>query len=133
MLHRSMLSRIAGIEDPERRLAELGAAYLDFSREQRGHYGVMVTMEYSDHDDPKFIEASMACFDLMQATVSEIAPNAERANANALSIIMWATAHGLAEISPVLDRLAELSTADRVSGAELLRSAARIAVESANR
>lgn len=108
------------VTDPRERLIACGRAYILTALENPGHYAVMVTHEYTDEDEPELqacsLEAYMALLDTVEFLRDELNPDLD---VDSTATLMWAGAHGLVEIAPVLDHVAdnagtEVSTIDQL-------------------
>jgi AcrR family transcriptional regulator len=86
--------------DPERRLAEMGRAYLRFAREEPHAYRVAFELEQPDAGAyPELIAARIAAWSSMQRAVTDaVARGALAGDPITLAHVFWAGVHGLATL-----------------------------------
>ena len=93
------------------RLKALGAAYLDFARENAALFGIMWLKDVLDQADPRYLAAGRAAFNVLeQAAMGKSLPVATASHVPHPSVIAaWAMIHGLAKLTldGALDRLPE--------------------------
>ena len=89
-------------------LIKCGRAYVETALANPGHYGVMIDNDYVDHDNEELLAASLAAYDqllqIIYAVRDEYNPDLD---VDRTATICWATVHGLVELSPILDEVAE--------------------------
>ncbi len=90
------------------RLTACGKAYVRTALENPGHYQVMITHEYTDADDQGLMACSLRAYELLLETVralrDEYNPDLD---VDSTATLLWCNVHGLVEISPVFDRVAD--------------------------
>jgi len=104
----NMVAATQGVTDPRERLIALGTAYVDTAFDNPAHYALMVTHEFTDENEPELaarsIEAFTALMDTVELLRDQLNPDLDL---EATAILLWATVHGLVELSPNLGHVAE--------------------------
>lgn len=89
----------AAPEDPHAQFHAIGAAYLQFSIEERASFEVMFRPEFHDPDDPEVKEAGLRAFGvLMNAVKTTMPSNVAHLDPVHVALAAWATVHGLATL-----------------------------------
>ena len=88
-------------ETPAARLVALGLGYIEFARANPALFRLMFGSNRPDYDDPPLVEAAGAAFQNLVASiqaVSQTDPLASKEGRRQVATV-WATAHGLAELT----------------------------------
>ena len=89
------LSQIAE-QDPQRRLAALGAAYIDFGLANPALFDLMFQRDQLHPDNPELIAAQKNSIGVLIAAVSRVTPlDVSSSGAPLLALVSWALVHGL--------------------------------------
>jgi AcrR family transcriptional regulator len=120
----ALAHQLSGVHksDPQRQLAALGQAYIDFGLSQRALFELMFTPSELHAADPELVAAQKQAIGALTTAVSQLAGiDATPADTPQLALISWALVHGLV----VLVRDGALQTAANpaaTDGAELAHS-----------
>ncbi len=95
------LSKVMTIADPLERMKELGRVYMRFALENEAYYDLMFiskTPLESHHNDEESFESGKRSHDVLTSTVQQCmdAGHFQGHDAEALSLMIWSTVHGLA-------------------------------------
>ena len=121
LLAEAMAAAIEDGRSARDRLARCGQAYVHTALANPGHYQVMVTHEYTDPDDPTLITASLRAFELLLETVGQLRDEYDPdLDVDTTASLLWCNVHGIVEISPVFDRVADLTDTNSSSVDELV-------------
>ena len=83
-------------QDPQRRLAALGAAYINFGLANPALFELMFQPDQLHAADPELIEAQTNAIGVLIAAVSRVTPlEVSSSGAPILALISWALVHGL--------------------------------------
>lgn len=119
MLTEAMAEAVSGTTSARERILACGKTYVATALKNPGHYGVMVG-DHCDVANEEFLVASMAAYqqllDTVRALRDEYNPDLDVDRTATLS---WAAVHGIVELSPILDEVADsnntvLSTVDEL-------------------
>jgi len=92
------------------RLIACGTAYVETALANPGHYSIMVSHDYTDKTDSELLVACLGAYgqllETMHAVRDEFNPDLDVDNTAALC---WSTVHGLVELSPILEHVAEIT------------------------
>ena len=123
-LAEAMREAAAAFEDPRQRFEACGRAYVDFATGSKGHFRIMFLAELKQ---AKVAEASGAAYAVLAQVVAQCqrVGIARQVDPAALTLLGWATAHGLASLlvdgplarGPKRRRSARASPADEVARA----------------
>ena len=104
----AMETAAEGCTSARERLNRCGLAYVRTALANPGHYQVMITHEYTDGEDPVLMAASLRAYEFLLETVrtmrDEYDPDLD---VDSTATLLWCSVHGLVEISPVFDRVAD--------------------------
>lgn len=107
---------IDGETDPILQLEKVGKAYVTTALESPGHMRVMMQQEVLDSDNQELLESSLKAHSLLVETVERLAARENPGlDVNAASTLCWAAMHGLVELAPKLNHMAELLALPEVS------------------
>ncbi len=99
---------VADLTDPVERLTAMGKAYVNNALDYPGHFGVMCNDELVDHDDPEFAVASIGAYERLLGAITDIRDTLNSdLDVDVAATMTWSVVHGLAVLSPGLDRVAE--------------------------
>lgn len=108
-LHAELSAAAAAEEDPARRLAAIGRAYVRVALTYPAHCEVVWREDVLDPDDPAYQEAGLAAFAVLEDTIRAIA---ERHNPDLViedaARLCWSAMQGLVVLRPKLGRMDEL-------------------------
>lgn len=98
-----MLERVSGIDDPFERLQAAGQAYLDYSRNENGHFRVLFTNPAKDRlDFPTSADAAGTAFQQLVSLIEDClaagAKPSTRSDSLYLAFQVWTWVHGIAEL-----------------------------------
>jgi AcrR family transcriptional regulator len=112
-------------QDPQRRLAALGAAYINFGLANPALFELMFQPDQLHAADPELIEAQTNAIGVLIAAVSRVTPlEVSSSGAPILALISWALVHGLVVLARDGALQAAAGTADG-NGADLAHQLAR--------
>ena len=112
-------------QDPHRRLAALGAAYIDFGLANPALFDLMFQPDQLHATDPELIAAQTNAIGVLIAAVTRISPvEASSSGAPTSALISWALVHGLVVLVRDGAIQAVAGTADG-NGADLAHQLAR--------
>jgi AcrR family transcriptional regulator len=107
-LTKAMREATEGVDDPRERLTACGRAYIMTALENPGHYAVMVTHEFTDENDAYLQECSFEAYATLLDTVEFLRDTLNPdLDVDSTATVLWAGAHGLVEICPVREHVAE--------------------------
>ncbi len=89
---------LSGVDepDPRRRLAALGAAYVDFGRANPALFELMFATEHLHSDDPELAVAQRNAIGRLTTTARQLMASDQTSTGTpTLALISWALAHGL--------------------------------------
>ena len=114
----AMTDAVEGCTDARDRLRRCGGAYVATALANPGHYKVMITHEYTDEDDPVLMSCSLRAYDVLLETVRALRDEYNpHLDVDSTATLLWCGVHGLVEIAPVLEHVAE-TTGTRSSPVE---------------
>lgn len=98
----------ASATDARDRLIRVGQAYVETARANPGHYGVMIGHEYTNEDDEALLLASIGAYQALLDTIGALRDQCNpNLNVDKTAVMCWSSMHGLVELAPVLDHVAE--------------------------
>ncbi|MEM7094604.1 MAG: TetR/AcrR family transcriptional regulator [Actinomycetota bacterium] len=107
-LTKAMREATEGIEDPRERLLACGRAYVNTALDNPGHYAVMVTHEFTNQEEPNLQHCSFESYLTLLENVEWLRDNVNAdLDVEATATLLWAGGHGIVELSPVIDDVAE--------------------------
>lgn len=90
------------------RLRLLGRAYVNTALAYPGHFGVMFQRELVESDDYEFLECTARTYGLLVETIEQIRDEINpELDIDTAALIAWAAMHGLVELAPKLDVMAD--------------------------
>ena len=104
----AMRNATEGILDPVERLRACGRTYVETARANPGHYSVMVDNDCTYPDHPELTASGAEAYDVLLDTV-ELLRDTLRPDLDidATATLLWAGVHGLVELLPALDQMAD--------------------------
>jgi len=112
---------VAGVDDAATRLQRCGLAYVRAASTRPGHYAVMMDQALLDEDDEQCLMSSMRAYAALQATIEAIRAQLNPAlDVESAATLAWASMHGLVELGPKLQRVADLTDAEAVPVEDLV-------------
>lgn len=126
----NMNQATANIEDPVERLRACGRAYMETAQKYPGHYAVMMADECTDPDHAELQVSGANAFAALLDTV-ELLRDTLRPDLDvpATATLLWAGVHGLVELLPHGEQLAEKHTGDMPSVERLLEHWANVFID----
>ena len=112
-------------QDPQRRLAALGAAYIDFGLANPALFDLMFQRDQLHPANPELIAAQKNAIGVLIAAVSRVTPlDVSSSGAPLLALVSWALVHGLVVLARDGALQSVAGTADG-NGADLAHQLAR--------
>ena len=102
------MAEAAQIDAARERLAALGKAYVNTALANPGHYKVMIGHEFTDENDAYLQECGFEAYATLLDTVEFLRDSLNPdLDVDSTATVLWAGAHGLVEICPVREHVAE--------------------------
>ena len=90
------------------RLIGCGRAYVETALANPGHYGVMIGHDYVNQDDAALILASFSAYEQLLETIYALRDTYNPdLDVERTATLCWATMHGLVELAPILQHVAD--------------------------
>lgn len=108
LLSEAMADAIKDSANGSDQLNRIGMAYVQTALANPGHYKVMITHEYTDEDDAVLMASSLRAYELLLETVHALRDQYNPdLDVDSTATLLWCGVHGLVEISPIFDHVAE--------------------------
>jgi len=104
----AMRNAVEGIDDPVKRLNAIGMSYIETARMNPGHYAVMLNHDFTDPEHDELLTSGTEAYGVLIETVEllrdVLKPDLD---IDATATLLWAGVHGLVELLPNLDHMAD--------------------------
>lgn len=130
LLAAAIHDEVANVTDASERLRLAGRAYVRTALENPGHYGVMVGKDYINVDDPDCLRCSIGAYAQLLETVEAIRDQLNpKLDVDSAATLCWAAMHGLVEMAPILEHVAESTNTTTSPLQELVDSFTAMLIE----
>lgn len=128
-MSQAMDEATAGAKNARERLTACGKAYVRTALANPGHYGVMVS-DVADHGNDEFLTASLGAYEQLLETVHALRDefNADL-DIDKTATMCWAAVHGLVELAPIMDEVADASGTELSSIEQLVEHLTHMTIE----
>ena len=125
-----MVAAVTDVTAARERLILCGTSYVETALANPGHYGVMIGHDYTDEDDEQLLLASLTAYEQLLETVHALRDEYNHdLDVDKTATICWSTVHGLVELSPILDHVAEMTATSTNTVRELMEHHADMIID----
>jgi len=125
----AMRAATEAVVDPYERLLACGRAYVGVALSNPGHYSLMLNSDFTDTQDPQLELCGANAYAVLLETVELLRDSLNPdLDVDRVATVLWASVHGLVEISGIREHVAENTDTELSELDDLLKTFTQMAI-----